>query len=148
VALAAALATPPAQGPTPDPPPRAPLCPEQGAAVLVDQSEKIARAVASARPLRLGGARAQPSWGLALGCVVSGEMVGWRSTLGNKLAQASKEAGLKPVGVVAYVEVRRAPGAGSRPSRLPARLPRPQKRLGTSCSLLSRPVSPTPIASP
>jgi len=78
----------------------------QGASVLQEQQRQIALAVDSARQLRLGGdVGADRGWGHALGCVVTGDLVGWRSALGNALAQRSAEMGLRPVGVVAYVEV-------------------------------------------
>jgi hypothetical protein len=75
--------------------------------VIQQQGRLIADAVASALPYQLGGAKgAAAGWGRALGCVVSGDLVACRSRLGNSLATRSKEAGLSPVGVVAYAEVR------------------------------------------
>jgi hypothetical protein len=56
--------------------------------------------------VQLGGPRHRSrGWGRALACRVSGEMVGWRSALGNALAQRGQELGLAPAGVVAYIEV-------------------------------------------
>lgn len=75
--------------------------------MLEEQGRQIAAAVGAARELRLGGSLgAARGWGHALGCTVSGDLIKWRSALGNALAQRSAELGLAPVGVVAYVEVR------------------------------------------
>lgn len=79
----------------------------QGTAVLEEQQRQISAAVDRALTLQLGGSTgAGLGWGRALGCRVSGDLVGWRSALGNALAKRSLEMGLEPVGVVAYVEVR------------------------------------------
>lgn len=87
-------------------PPHIAIQPAQGAGVLAEQQRQIAAAVESASTLRLGGELgSQRAWGQALGCVVSGALVGWRSALGNALAERSAQMGLEPVGVVAYVEV-------------------------------------------
>jgi hypothetical protein len=40
-----------------------------------------------------------------MGCEVSGDLILYRSRLGNSLAEHSKAKGLAPVGMVAYVEV-------------------------------------------
>ena len=79
--------------------------------MLEEQRRQIAAAVDGASALRLGGEVGEErAWGQALGCVVSGDLVGWRSALGNALAERSAELGLQPVGVVAYVEVGRREG--------------------------------------
>jgi hypothetical protein len=82
----------------------------QGEGVLKRQDELIAEAVSKAEVLCLGGVTGRNhDWGQALGCIVTGDLIGWRSSLGNKLALASQERGLRPAGVVAYKEVRRSP---------------------------------------
>ncbi|KAI8467657.1 MAG: hypothetical protein J3K34DRAFT_523545 [Monoraphidium minutum] len=84
---------------------------QRGAVVLEQQARQIAAAVDAAAALRLGGALgASRAWGQGLGGRVSGELVGWRSALGNALAERARQMGLEPVGVIAYTEEGMAPG--------------------------------------
>jgi len=66
----------------------------------------VSEAVAASKPYQLGGAQGLTrGWGCCMGCQVSGDLIFYRSRLGNSLALHSKERGLAPVGLVAYVEV-------------------------------------------
>ena len=66
----------------------------------------MAEAVAASKPYQLGGAEGLTrGWGCCMGCEVTGDLIAYRSRLGNSLAQHSKQQGLRPVGLVAYVEV-------------------------------------------
>eukprot|EP00877_Chromochloris_zofingiensis_P003310 jgi/Chrzof1/12980/Cz07g15050.t1 len=77
----------------------------KGQAALQYQEELIDAALKTAVTLQLGGeAGIDKGWGECLGCVVEGDLIGFRSTLGNVLAAKSQEAGLCPAGVVAYHE--------------------------------------------
>lgn len=67
----------------------------------------MSEAVSASKPYQLGGAEGLVrGWGRAMGCEVSGDLVIYRSRLGNSLAEHSKARGLAPVGLVAYNEVR------------------------------------------
>lgn len=60
----------------------------------------------SAFPVQLGGSQGLKShWGRCLGVRANAELSQIRSTVGNELAQASAKQGLRPIGVVAYIEV-------------------------------------------
>ena len=77
----------------------------KGEAILEEQERAIAAAVAAAKPVTLGGTKAAGrGWGQALAVAAAGDLVKWRSALGNALARRGAELGLAPVGVVAYVE--------------------------------------------
>lgn len=95
--------------------------------------------------LQLGGAQGiTQGWPTCLGCVVTGDLIGWRSSLGNQLAEASKAKGLAPVGVVAYVEVRPAhQQAGACCSAVSTQL----ALLSCACLLPSRVLHVRPTAS-
>ncbi|KAF6255301.1 hypothetical protein COO60DRAFT_230915 [Scenedesmus sp. NREL 46B-D3] len=78
----------------------------EGHIVLQRQDQLIAEALEGAQQHQLGGAQGLTrGWGCCLGCRVAGELVQYRSQLGNRLAQRSAELGLSPVGLVAYHEV-------------------------------------------
>lgn len=81
----------------------------QGHVVLQRQEQLIQKALSGAQRYQLGGAEGLTrGWGSCMGCRVQGEIIKYRSTLGNRLAQKSAELGLSPVGLIAYVEVSRA----------------------------------------
>lgn len=78
----------------------------QGQLVLQRQEQLISEAVAAAQQYQLGGVQGLTrGWGNCLGCCVQGDLVRYRSLLGNRLATKSAEQGLAPVGLVAYLEV-------------------------------------------
>ncbi len=78
----------------------------QGHLALKQQDELVSEAVRSAVPVQLGGSRGLNfRWGRCLGVRADGALSQIRSTLGNELAQASAKQGLRPIGVVAYIEV-------------------------------------------
>ena len=81
---------------------------KQGRNSLEKQDKMIAAAVKSAFRVQLGGADGvQQQWGCCLGVMADAELSSIRSALGNALAQASQQQGLRPVGLVAYHEVLR-----------------------------------------
>ncbi|KAA6424617.1 MAG: hypothetical protein FRX49_05826 [Trebouxia sp. A1-2] len=76
-----------------------------GHLALKRQDELVSEAVRSAFPVQLGGSQGiKFRWGRCLGVRADGELSQIRSTVGNELAQASAEQGLRPIGVVAYIE--------------------------------------------
>jgi len=78
---------------------------QQGKEVLEAQARWIAKTMASAFPVQLGGAKGQAQgWGRCLAVEIASDMAHNRSSLGNSLAQASVEAGLRPISVIAYRE--------------------------------------------
>eukprot|EP00775_Hariotina_reticulata_P013850 gene13850-13972_t len=79
---------------------------QQGATVLQQQELLINEALAAAQQYQLGGTEGlTKGWGSCLGVkITGGDLVKFRSTLGNRLAERSKELGMSPVGLVAYVE--------------------------------------------
>ena len=73
---------------------------------MKQQDELVSEAVQSAFPVQLGGSQGLKSpWGRCLGVRADGALSQIRSTVGNELAQASAKQGLRPIGVVAYIEV-------------------------------------------
>ena len=78
----------------------------QGRVALEKQTQQIAAAVEDSFEVSLGGAGgAARSWGRCLAVRADG-LADLRSHLGNALAEKSRDAGLRAVGVVAYREVR------------------------------------------
>lgn len=76
-----------------------------GAALLSQENDLIASALAGAFEVQLGGARgAREGWGRALAVRIDEGMSKHRSRLGNELAALSVARGLKPIAVVAYRE--------------------------------------------
>lgn len=74
-----------------------------------NQQRQVAAAVQLAFEVSLGGtAGAAKGWGRCLAVRVGEDLSGLRSQLGNALAEESQRRGLRPVAVVAYIEV----GAG------------------------------------
>eukprot|EP00879_Flechtneria_rotunda_P028747 GHRR01030965.1.p1 GENE.GHRR01030965.1~~GHRR01030965.1.p1 ORF type:complete len:305 (+),score=111.17 GHRR01030965.1:144-1058(+) len=78
---------------------------QQGHTMLQRQEELIAEALSTAHLHQLGGAQGLTrGWGSCLGCRVDGEVIRFRSMLGNRLALKSQGLGLSSVGLVAYTE--------------------------------------------
>ena len=76
-----------------------------GAALLSQENDLIASALAGAFEVQLGGRRgAREGWGRALAVRIDEGMSKHRSRLGNELAALSASRGLKPIAVVAYRE--------------------------------------------
>lgn len=76
----------------------------KGYEALAEQERQIRTACASAIVLQLGGAHGQAAgWGTCLGVRADG-LAHLRSQLGNRLAELSRDRGLRAVGVVAYEE--------------------------------------------
>lgn len=81
----------------------------RGQPILAEQARQVAAAVATAFPVQLGGPEgASRGWGSCLAVQVGEDLAGLRSQLGNALAEASQARGLRPLAVVAYIEVRLA----------------------------------------
>lgn len=79
---------------------------EQGKAALEQQAQQIAAALKMAFVVTLGGASdARKQWGQCLAIQADSSLAQIRSSLGNALAQASANQGLRAIGVIAYVEV-------------------------------------------
>ena len=82
----------------------------QGQVELQRQEQLLSKALDWTITVQLGGAYgAAQGWGRALAVHLESsqpDLVKLRSELGNRLADASAAAGLVPMGVVAYVEVR------------------------------------------
>ena len=79
-----------------------------GQPILAEQQRLVAEAVSTAFPVSLGGAQgAGRGWGRCLAVRVGDQMAALRSQLGNALAEESQRQGLRPMAVVAYIEVRR-----------------------------------------
>lgn len=79
----------------------------QGTEALNKQEQLIAAALKTAFIVTLGGSKGtQQQWGCCLGVLANAELSSIRSALGNALAQASEQRGLRAIGVVAYHEVR------------------------------------------
>lgn len=77
----------------------------QGRAALDKQAQLIAAAIQTAFVVQLGGDTGHAHWGNCLAVLADAELASIRSALGNALAQASQDRGLRAVGVVAYHEV-------------------------------------------
>lgn len=78
---------------------------QQGHLALKQQDELVSEAVRSAFTVQLGGSQGLKSrWGRCLGVRADRALSQIRSTVGNELAQASAKQGLRPIGVVAYIE--------------------------------------------
>lgn len=125
-----------------------------GKPILAEQQRLVAEAVATAFPVTLGGAEgAARGWGRCLAVRVGDQMASLRSQLGNALAEESQRQGLRPMAVVAYIEVRGRllqPVLGLRGLQRAAsgkrvcRLPVPGGQL---CGLAQPHMSDTPAAS-
>ena len=71
---------------------------------MLDKQERlIAAAVKAAFTVKLGGPHQE--WGSCLGVIAQPDLASIRSALGNALAEASGQRGLRAIGVVAYHEV-------------------------------------------
>ena len=73
-----------------------------GEPVLAEEARAVEGALGAAFPVRLGGAGGR--WGRCLAVRVEGRLAQLRSQLGNALAERSRDAGLRAMGLVAYVE--------------------------------------------
>lgn len=78
----------------------------RGQPILEEQQRQVQAAVGTAFEVALGGAAGGArGWGRCLAVRVGDGLAGLRSQLGNALAEESKARGLRPVAVVAYIEV-------------------------------------------
>ena len=74
--------------------------------MLEQQAKQIAAAMDSAFVVTLGGQPgSKKQWGQCLAVKVDSSLAQIRSSLGNALAQASADQGLRAIAVVAYIEV-------------------------------------------
>ena len=105
----------------------------RGEPILEQQRRQVAAAVATAFEVALGGgAGAARGWGRCLAVRVGADLAGLRSQLGNALAEESAARGLRPMAVVAYIEVRfplACPSADTQPG---LRSPQQQGRRRTA----------------
>ena len=83
----------------------------QGRVALEEQSKQIAAALEGS--FEVGADGAAQSWGRCLAVRADG-LAELRSQIGNALAEKSRDAGLRAVGVVAYREVRQHRPQGRR----------------------------------
>jgi len=84
----------------------------QGRVALEKQTQQVTAALQDSFEVTLGGAGgAVHSWGRCLAVRADG-LADLRSQLGNALAEKSRDAGLRAVGVVAYREVRMCARSG------------------------------------
>ena len=81
----------------------------QGHSAMKQQNKMIAAAMRAAFKVQLGGADgAHQQWGCCLGIMADAELSAIRSAVGNALAQASQQQGLRAIGLVAYHEVHKS----------------------------------------
>ena len=74
--------------------------------MLDKQDRQIVEALKSAFVVNLGGSSgAEHQWGHCLAVKADSSLAQIRSSVGNALAQASADRGLRAIGVVAYIEV-------------------------------------------
>jgi hypothetical protein len=80
----------------------------QGAQLLEQEDKLICGLLSSAFQVQLGGQSGKrQGFGHALAVhLIDSKLAKHRSELGNRLAEHAEMAGLEPIGVVAYVEVR------------------------------------------
>ena len=78
---------------------------EVGKVELVRQDKLIAAAIEEAYVIDIGGELGRKSqWGQGLAVNIEGELIDFRSSLGNQLAETAGQRGLKPVGAIVYRE--------------------------------------------